>query len=78
MNLNNKKFVTIENESGLSSDETIFHYSQIGNTIIGKYKGGAIFTQERPFFPGTIQDAVMSDTWEKWNKYNVSSVAAQH
>ncbi|HKK89403.1 MAG TPA: hypothetical protein VJ917_11195 [Saprospiraceae bacterium] len=42
MNLNNKKFVTIENESGLSSDETIFHYSQIGNTIIGKYKGGAI------------------------------------
>lgn len=42
MNLNNKKFITIENKSGLSSNETIFHYYQDGNTITGKYKGGAI------------------------------------
>ena len=34
--------MTTENKSGLSSDETIFHYSQSGNTITGKYKGGSI------------------------------------
>ena len=42
MNLNGKKFVTIENRSGLSSHETIFHYSQQGKTITGKYSGGSI------------------------------------
>jgi hypothetical protein len=42
MNLEGKKFVTTENKSGLSSDETIFHYFQSGTTITGKYKGGSI------------------------------------
>lgn len=42
MNINNKKFITTENKSGLSSNETIFHYFQNGNTITGKYKGGTI------------------------------------
>lgn len=42
MNLDNKKFVTTENKSGLSSDKTIFHYFQNGTTITGKYKGGSI------------------------------------
>ncbi len=30
------------NESGLSSDETIFHYFQNGTIITGNYKGGRI------------------------------------
>ncbi len=42
MNLNNKRFVTIANQNGLSSDETIFHYFQEGKTITGQYAGGAI------------------------------------
>lgn len=42
MNLNNKKFSTFENKEGLSSSETIFHYSQEGNIITAKYSGGAI------------------------------------
>lgn len=42
MNINNKKFITTENKSGLSSDETVFHYFQNGNKITGNYKGGAI------------------------------------
>ena len=42
MNLDNKKFITIENKNGLSSSETIFHYFQSGTVITGKYKGGAI------------------------------------
>ena len=42
MNLDNKKIVTTENKSILSSNETGFHYSQSGKTIIGKYKGGSI------------------------------------
>lgn len=42
MDLNDKKFITIENEKGLSTNDTIFHYFQIGNLITGKYKGGAI------------------------------------
>jgi hypothetical protein len=42
MNLNNKKFIATENKSGLSSNETIFHYFQNGNTITGNYKGGTI------------------------------------
>ncbi|TVZ54899.1 hypothetical protein OD91_0136 [Lutibacter sp. Hel_I_33_5] len=42
MNINNKRFIAIENKSGLSSNETIFHYFQKGNTITGKYNGGEI------------------------------------
>ncbi len=42
MNLNDKKFATTENKSGLSSEETIFHYFQNGTTITGEYKGGAV------------------------------------
>lgn len=42
MILHNKKFIITENKSGLSSDETIFHYFQEGNTITGTYKGGEI------------------------------------
>ena len=40
--LNNKRFKAIENDSGLSSSETIFTYKQNGNLITGKYKGGEI------------------------------------
>ena len=42
MDLDNKKFRTTNNDSGLSSDETIFHYFQNGATITGKYNGGEI------------------------------------
>ncbi|TPN84765.1 hypothetical protein [Aquimarina algicola] len=42
MNLNNRKFVAVENKNGLSSNETIFCYFQKGSTITGKYNGGAI------------------------------------
>lgn len=42
MNLDNKKFITVENKNGLSSNETIFHYFQNGTVITAKYKGGAI------------------------------------
>lgn len=42
MDLNNKKFVPLENKNGLSSNETIFHYFQNGTVITGQYKGGAI------------------------------------
>lgn len=34
--------MTTQNKSGLSSDETIFQYSQSGTMITGQYKGGAI------------------------------------
>ncbi|HAA15613.1 MAG TPA: hypothetical protein DCE41_29450 [Cytophagales bacterium] len=42
MDLNDRRFVTIENNSGLSSDETVFHYFQNGDIITGRYQGGAI------------------------------------
>ena len=42
MNLDDKKFITTGNKSGLSSDETVFHYFQKGKVITGTYKGGAI------------------------------------
>jgi len=42
MNLNDRKFKAIENNKGLSSSETIFHYFQKGKTITGKYQGGKI------------------------------------
>lgn len=41
-NLDNKRFVTTNNASGLSSAETIFHYFQEGNIISGSYKGGEV------------------------------------
>ena len=44
MNLNDKKFRTLENTSGVSSNDTIFHYFQHGENITGTYKGGAIVT----------------------------------
>lgn len=34
--------MTAENKNGLSSDATIFRYSQNGTAITGRYKGGAI------------------------------------
>ncbi|WP_299456036.1 hypothetical protein [uncultured Microscilla sp.] len=43
-NLDNKRFVTTHNESGLSSAHTIFHYFQEGDTIRGSYKGGEVKT----------------------------------
>ena len=42
MNLDNKRFVTVDNQKGLSSNETVFHYFQNGEVITGQYKGGAI------------------------------------
>ena len=42
MTLDQRKFVTTDNEHGLSSNETIFHYYQNGDVITGTYKGGAI------------------------------------
>lgn len=41
-NLNNKQFITIGNEHGLSSSETIFTYFQDGDVITGEYSGGEI------------------------------------
>ncbi len=41
-NLDHKRFVTAENNSGLSSDKTVFEYLQEGTTITGKYHGGMI------------------------------------
>lgn len=41
-NLNNKQFVTTGNEHGLSSSDTVFHYSQSGEIITGEYRGGEI------------------------------------
>lgn len=40
--LDNKSFKISENESGLSSSETIFSYRQKGSLIFGEYKGGDI------------------------------------
>ncbi len=55
MNLDNRKFVTTENKSGLSSNETIFHYFQKGTTITGTYKGGSI--QEGLIIGKQIEDS---------------------
>lgn len=41
-NLNNKQFITIGNEHGVSSSETIFTYFQDGDVITGEYSGGEI------------------------------------
>lgn len=42
MNLNDRKFRTVENKVGVSSGETLFHYSQEGDVITGSYAGGKI------------------------------------
>jgi len=42
MDINNKKFVAVSNESGLSSSLTVFHYFQKDGKITGTYSGGAI------------------------------------
>ena len=42
INLDDKKFIAIENNKGLSSNETVFHYRQKDEVITGTYKGGAI------------------------------------
>lgn len=42
INLNDKRFIAIENSKGLSSNETVFHYKQTDKVITGNYKGGAI------------------------------------
>ncbi len=42
LNLNNKRFVTVNNKEGLSSNETVFQYYQNGKVITGSYKGGVI------------------------------------
>jgi hypothetical protein len=43
MNYNDKKFRPISNtENGETSNETLFHYKQIGNIITSEYSGGNI------------------------------------
>lgn len=43
MNYNNKRFRPIENtENGETTTETIFHYTQEGNTLTSTYSGGKI------------------------------------
>lgn len=38
MNLENKKFIPVENRNGLSSNETNFHYFPNGAVITGNIK----------------------------------------
>ena len=42
LSINNKQFITTGNESGLSSDETVFYYYENNDVVTGSYKGGAI------------------------------------
>lgn len=43
MNYNNKVFKPISNtENGETSNETIFHYKQVGNIVTATYSGGKI------------------------------------
>lgn len=42
LKIHNKQFITTGNESGLSSEETIFYYFEKDNIVSGSYKGGAI------------------------------------
>jgi hypothetical protein len=43
MNYNNKKFRPISNtENGETSNETLFHYKQVGNILTSHYSGGKI------------------------------------
>lgn len=43
MNYNDKKFRPISNtENGETSNETLFHYKQVGNILTSEYDGGRI------------------------------------
>ena len=43
MNYHNKKFRPISNtENGETSNETLFHYKQVGNILTAEYSGGKI------------------------------------
>ncbi len=43
INYNNKKFRPISNtENGETSNETLFHYKQVGNMLSAEYSGGQI------------------------------------
>jgi hypothetical protein len=43
MNYDNKKFRLISNtENGETSNETLFHYKQVGNVLTSEYSGGRI------------------------------------
>ena len=43
MNYNDKQFRPISNtENGETSNETLFHYKQVGNIITSEYSGGKI------------------------------------
>ena len=43
MNYNNKSFKPISNsENGETSNETVFHYQQVGNILTAAYAGGKI------------------------------------
>lgn len=41
-NLDKKQFVVVDNEHGLSSQDTIFRYYQDGEIVTGDYSGGEI------------------------------------
>lgn len=61
MNLNNKKFVTAENENGLSSDKTVFYYSENEQGIItATYSGGSI-----------VHGNILGKRIEKSNKFEL-------
>lgn len=43
INYNNKKFSPVSNtENGETTNETVFHYKQIGNVLQAEYAGGQI------------------------------------
>ncbi|MFT4678636.1 MAG: hypothetical protein ACI9RU_002232 [Litorivivens sp.] len=43
MDYNNKKFRPVENsDNGETSEETVFHYKQVGNILTSEYEGGQI------------------------------------
>lgn len=42
LSINNKQFITTRNESGLSSEGTIFRYFEKESIVTGGYKGDAI------------------------------------
>lgn len=61
MSLNNKKFITAENNNGLSSDKTVFFYSENENGIItATYSGGSV-----------AQGNILGKRIEKSNKFEL-------
>jgi hypothetical protein len=42
VNIDDKRFVTVENEHGVSGVDTIFHYHVNGPVVTGSYNGGRI------------------------------------